>query len=44
MYEHGLAAEPSKWDITVAQAAQIVLGGDFIARADGEVLDPVGNG
>lgn len=40
VYEHGIAAEPQKWNITVEQAAGIVLGGDFIARAEnGEVLD-----
>ena len=43
MYEHGLAAEPLKWDITVEQAARLILGGDFIARAEnGEVLDANG--
>jgi len=40
MYEQGLAAEPGKWDLTVEKAAQIVLGGDFIARGEGgEELD-----
>ncbi len=39
VYEHGLAAEPSRWDITLEQAAQIVLGDDFLARGpDGVVL------
>jgi hypothetical protein len=43
MYEHGLAAEPQKWDITVEQAAGIVLGGGYIARDEnGEVLDSTG--
>jgi hypothetical protein len=43
MYEDGLAAEPQKWDITVEQAAEIVLGGDFIARAENSaVLDATG--
>lgn len=43
MYEYGLVREPSKWDITMEQAAQIVLGSDFLARgAGGEVLDAEG--
>jgi hypothetical protein len=43
MYEYGLAAEPQKWDITVEQAAGIVLGGEYVARAEnGEVLDATG--
>jgi len=43
MYERGLAAEPSKWDISIEQAAQIVLGGDSIVRDEnGEVLDAAG--
>jgi hypothetical protein len=43
MYEYGLAAEPLKWDITVEQAARIILGCAFVARAEnGEVLDAVG--
>jgi hypothetical protein len=43
MYEQGLAAEPSKWDIIVEQAAVIILGGDFIARAENrEILDADG--
>ncbi|GAA1170569.1 hypothetical protein GCM10009654_29730 [Streptomyces hebeiensis] len=39
MYERGLAAQPSRWDITLEQAAQIVIGDNFLARgADGETL------
>ncbi|MEU2086355.1 hypothetical protein ABZ569_31335 [Streptomyces albus] len=35
--------EPSKWDITVEQAAEIVLGSDFLARSPaGEVLGAAG--
>lgn len=42
-YEQGLAAEPQKWGITVEQASRIVLGDDYIARAEnGEVLDAAG--
>jgi hypothetical protein len=41
--QQGLAAEPSKWDITIEQAASTVLGGDFIARTEnGEILDATG--
>ncbi|MGW2792482.1 hypothetical protein ACWC9H_21505 [Streptomyces sp. NPDC001251] len=43
MYEQGLVSDPSKWDVTVEQAAEIVLGEDFLARSPaGEVLDAVG--
>ncbi|MGW6357932.1 hypothetical protein ACWFR5_22870 [Streptomyces sp. NPDC055092] len=43
MYEQGLVSEPSKWDITVEQAAEIVLGDDFLARSPaGEVLGAAG--
>ncbi|MFE2758922.1 hypothetical protein [Streptomyces halstedii] len=36
-------SEPSKWDIAVEQAVQIILGNDFLARRpEGEVLDVVG--
>lgn len=43
MYEQGLVSEPSKWDIAVEQAVQIILGNDFLARRpEGEVLDVVG--
>ena len=42
MYEQGLAEEPSKWDITIEQAAVLVLGGEFVVRENGEILEAEG--
>jgi hypothetical protein len=43
VYEHGLASEPNKWDISVENAAQIVLAGGYTAEGkDGGVLKAAG--
>jgi hypothetical protein len=40
IYERGITEEPSKWRLTTEQAAQLVLGDDFVGRGeDGKPLE-----